>query len=453
MAHSSSIGRLYAAAILAAGASFATLCVPAMARAQQQGDVARERAREQRSRELKALFTRAVTAYNSADYGEAAALFLQAYAMEARAIFLYNAAKSNYRAGNLDLATSHLERAMARDAHAVALTASQLEDARALHAELTGPAARARAHYLEGLRAADREDWTGSIIAFKSGHALTPNALFTYNIAIAYINQGDFGQAYHYARETLAREEELTATLRARNRARLAAIERLERGQAVVGTIARGGIEALTLERTTPRIDPDRGLNLDSSTQRGLFALDQSAEADVTTKKASAPPSARDMVSPEVSRKRAKKSALAGAGAIALSLGVRALYTNHAASFGADFGQRLGDPSGRRLLLAPDRAAYALDDCDQLRETLLVDAPPASGEDMRACRQQLLLSKSLYTTVYASALAGGGLMVASGALLLRARRGERDAAARLIPTLVAPQVWRGGASITLRLAF
>lgn len=96
---------------------------------------------------------------------------------------------------------------------------------------------RAGEHYKAGLKAAFAADYGEAIFQFKQGYALDPNGRFPYNLAIVNIKVGKFDEAIRYAREAEERDEDLDEDLRAKNSARLRALELRQRALSTAGAI------------------------------------------------------------------------------------------------------------------------------------------------------------------------------------------------------------------------
>lgn len=94
---------------------------------------------------VKELFLMATSAYREEDFARAATLYQQAYMLEPRAILLYNAARANYRQGELALASAQLANARRADQGHVPLTPAQEEKAVAFARELDAATRRSRA--------------------------------------------------------------------------------------------------------------------------------------------------------------------------------------------------------------------------------------------------------------------------------------------------------------------
>lgn len=98
---------------------------------------------------------------------------------------------------------------------------------------------RAQQLYKEGAEAYYTDDFPLAIMKFKSGHALDPNPMFLYNIAVSYGRLGNIDEAYDHAIE--AREDGLPPEAADKNSARIESWQIALRSSEIAESIAGPG--------------------------------------------------------------------------------------------------------------------------------------------------------------------------------------------------------------------
>ena len=106
------------------------------------------------------------------------------------------------------------------------------------------------AHFEKGAQHFFDEEWEAAIAEFEAGHAKIPNAIFLYNISLAYTRMGDRQKALQYAVEA----DEMGGLGEAdqtQNQARIAALTSANRAEATAVDVQEKGLAREPLFRFT----------------------------------------------------------------------------------------------------------------------------------------------------------------------------------------------------------